>query len=74
MLIVRMDDGSNFGWHVGRCRPNFSVPQLLSVRYVMADMDELDHLRAIFPSLPTRADRDSMIWFGDHAKFILANL
>jgi len=48
------------------------------IQSVIADGPELDHIMICFASLPWRCNRDqtlpqSMQWFGDDAKFIVAN-
>lgn len=35
---------------------------------------ELDKLRNTFTGLPDRPEMNSVMWYGDHAKFIIANL
>ncbi len=35
--------------------------------------DEIEHFRLVFPNLPDRKFSDCLRFFGDHAKFIVAN-
>lgn len=59
-------------WHVGEPMPEFDIHRVLSVQ---ADNDELDHIMYKFPNLPMcKGGRRVVTWFGDHAKFIVANL
>ena len=77
MLIVRTLDGVNMSWTARkRGRLVLSVPVMLGVVHVTADGEELDYIRAHFSGLPgvNGAEPESMTWFGDHARFIAANL
>lgn len=59
-------------WHVGEF---FDIPtrEVDNVICVQADGDELDLILRTMKNLPT-SHRHVVRWFGDHAKFIAANL
>lgn len=74
MLIVRTTDGSNIPM-TARYKRVLSVPEIVSIVHVTADGEDLDYIRTHFSvPLPLPLSRDSVTWFGDHARFIVANL
>lgn len=76
MLILRTLDGVNMSWSARRPHKLvLSVPMLLGVVHVTADAEELEYILAHFTGLPAVKDaQGSVTWFGDHARFIAANL
>lgn len=62
-------------WHVGDSKPSFTVAEIAKVECVQADGDELAYLDSSkFVNLPMVLGIRVMRWFGNHAKFIVANL
>lgn len=57
-------------WHVGQ-KLNYINP--LDVRMVQADGDELEEIKNKIENIPFTVGRVQR-WFGDDAKFIVANL
>lgn len=59
-------------WHVGQASPiaSVSLPRVLDIQ---ADGDELAYIMNRFKNIPVSPGR-VVCWFGDHAKFIVANL
>lgn len=47
--------------------------QINHVNSVQADGDELDHIFRNYEGLPHHYSRQVQAWFGDSAKFIIAN-
>lgn len=68
MLCIR---GTNVQWHVGEPIPEVDILRVVAVN---ADGDELQYIISRFPNLPYCNHRGLVQWFGDHAKFIVANL
>lgn len=58
-------------WHVGEPRP-CSISEMERVTEVQADGDELIHIYGMCDNLPS-CKGHVVNWFGDHAKFIVAN-
>lgn len=75
MYIVSADERGMHerSWHVGEPLI-FGVEAIQSVIEVQADGDELTHLHKQFDNIPFRLNSRVNRWFGDHAKFIAANL
>lgn len=74
MLIVRTNDGCNIPTSVRTRRP-FTVPEILSIVHVTADGEDLEYVKEHFSvPIPIPLHRDSVTWFGDHARFIVGNL
>ena len=61
-------------WHVGMPFPLPFGTDIQGVVEVQADCDELNFVCEHFRDLPIRITRSTMRWFGDDAKFIVANL
>jgi len=57
------------GWHIGKPEPTISH----EILYVCADGDELEKIRAEITGIPMSTKR-VVTWFGDDARFIVANL
>ena len=47
---------------------------VIGVGELYADGEELDLIRELFRNLPLCHDAKELVWYGDHAKFIVANL
>jgi hypothetical protein len=75
MYIVSADERGMHErtWHVGEGL-TFSTEQIAAVIEVMADGHELEHILKNFYNMPFRTAKRVNRWFGDHAKFIAANL
>ena len=74
MLSIYLKPGGAKGkteWHVGE-----EVPiDAGCVECVQADGDELHHILMEFKNLPRLVAHGKLVtWWGDHAKFIVANL
>ena len=75
MLVIRTNDGNNRAWTIGAPRPAFTVPELHSIIHVNVFGPELDCLRLRFEGLPfPKSGEGAAVYFGDMAKFIVANL
>jgi len=86
MLTFVLSDGYEVPWHVGEPKPEiwqhhdnktppFKFPNLRRyVTDVIADFDELAHIRRKFVHLPDVQDDKVMHWSGDLAQFIYHNL
>lgn len=75
MLYVVMRDGAEIRWHVGERFPVLSSSFIDEfVKFVQADGDELDYLRNADLYFTMRLRLSSAVFFGDHAKFIVANV
>lgn len=67
-------------WHVGEKNPLRNLPDNFAFSFedvieVQADLDELDYIHTEFTNLPQVVRGAGIVhWFGDHAKFIAANL
>ena len=74
MLYIIEKVGTTEGthqWHVGSSLPvNLKVDRVVEVQ---ANEDELRYLLTHF-NLPVCSHKKSISWFGDMAKFIVANL
>ena len=62
---------SEHTWHVGEQTYSACASYVSSVQ---ADGDELDYIKETMLHLPMRRDKSVVSWYGDHAKFIIANL
>jgi hypothetical protein len=71
---VRGDGVVTHKWHVGE--PSSLIGSLIAtVTEVQADGDELQMIRRCATGLPEPVGASKVVhWFGDHAKFIVANL
>ena len=59
-------------WHVGETRPEIPANWITDIS---ADGDELEYILSRFRNIPlASSSRITVSWFGDHAKFIFANL
>jgi hypothetical protein len=72
MLSVIHKSGRVLQWHTGE---NFAGIRTLSneISNVQADGDELEHIKRNFSNIPM-TNKPVIKWFGDDAKFIVANL
>ena len=71
-IIFRNDQEKEF--HVGDKIPRLFTKDLISlVEEVQADGDELQYILESFNNLPKAGFRRVQRWFGDNAKFIVAN-
>jgi len=81
-IVVRHEHPENYlkpdyetGWHIGEQNPfQHRHAEIERVIEVQADGDELAYIYNKFNNLPTMPLRRVVRWFGDHAKFIAANL
>lgn len=73
MLVIRLENG-NRSWNVGQTAPQLSVPEIIGIKHVTADDSELNFIAAHFPSVPIPSHKTSVSWWGDEARFIVANL
>lgn len=71
-LYITFEDNSGTNWHIGEKNP-VEYGKVNFVREVQADGHELDHIHGNFSRIP-EANKRVVRWFGDHAKFIVANL
>ena len=73
MLYILIEkDGEIFNkeWHVGELITGINICQVVEIQ---ADGDELELIKKNFTNLP--GSKGPIIrWYGDHAKFIAANL
>jgi hypothetical protein len=73
MLAIRLEGvPQTIDWHVGESNP-VKYFELEDVVVVQADGHELE-LIASWSGVPIPKDRRVVRWFGDTAKFIVANL
>jgi hypothetical protein len=82
-MYAVLSDGQEIQWHVGEdvkeiWQPhNPKLPRRVVVE-LQADGHELEHVLKNFSNIPirmvNRVPHRSMIWFGDHARFIYHNL
>ena len=72
-LYISYKDGREVSLHVGD--GGRDCPEVYDVESVFADGHELDYIERRFENLPRLAAgfRRYATWFGDHAKFIVAN-
>ncbi len=70
-LYIVNTSGKDEIWHVGT--PNLILTEIINVSFIQVDGHELDHIRQQFTNLPMTTKRSAR-WFGDLAKFIVANL
>lgn len=62
-------------WHIGQPFPlRESLEDIGLVLEVTADCDELDYIVNMFSGIPLTKLLGVIHWYGDHAKFIAANL
>lgn len=77
MLRINVNLGNgktdDFIWQLGDRQP-LSLTDMQLITYVYADSHELRYIDSLFPMLSSQVINDWMIWFGDNAKFIVANL
>lgn len=74
MLCVRFENGTNTNIQRAQLKC-MTVDSLHSVKHVTADGVDLQTILLRFPSLPKPVEvRELVTWFGDDARFILANL
>lgn len=72
MLYIVKDFGSEIHWHRGESLPSdLNIHQVVEVQ---ADGEELEMILLRQENLPVPNRGRVMRWFGDHAKFIVANL
>lgn len=79
MLYINGTNNAHCRWHVS-VEPQLALFQKVNrtndfadVISVQADGDELTHIYSLFTNIPT-VKRNVVIWFGETAKFIAANL
>lgn len=60
-------------WHVGDKLVLNSV-EVRHLEYIEANGNELDCILSNFIHIPYHRDKKPMIWYGDMAKFIMANM
>lgn len=83
-LVIKQKDGSEVQWHVGSPKPQW---YMAGVDYVYADGHELTHIEKLFNTnynagqtsdklftIPMIVHARKMVWYGDIAKTILANI
>ncbi len=73
MLYFVFTKGPERDWHVGEPNPVFPI-EVNQITEVQADSEELAYVRTRFWNLPNSNTSSVTRWFGDHAKFIAANL
>jgi len=76
MLYIEVEGYMPMKWHIGEPNPVKSVDLKLvkKVQSVQADGDELIHIFHNSENLPLPLYPRVVQWFGDHAKFIVANI
>ncbi len=70
-LDIKTKDGW-LNWHVGQGSPMSSFRNG-DVDYICADGDELEKIKAEITGIPMSTKR-VVTWYGDDARFIIANL
>lgn len=71
-LTIVFQNGQNVNWHVGQPNP-MELYAAISVAAVCADGHELEKIKAEIGGIPT-AKKRVVMYYGDDAKFIAANL
>jgi len=72
MIYIIYDRQRYFKWHTGTAiNPRVDA---LHVTSVQADCQGLAYIKQHFTNLPIVDNKHTQCWFGDHAKFIAANL
>ena len=72
-LYIKEHPSYQHVWHVGEEAPKFAVSYINDISWVQANGDELAAIMDQFGNLPRSSNR-VVTWYGDHAKFIVANL
>lgn len=72
MLVVSFADGTDLDWHTGE-EVSFDTTEKLPIE-VQADCHELEYIERRFTNLPMVRNGGVIRWFGDHARFIFANM
>lgn len=65
-----LDQDTYVSWHLQDRKP--SVPD--SVHKLIADGDELELIKLEFDNIPMPANSKRVVWDGDFAKFLYANI
>lgn len=75
MYIVVDWNGSDveMTWHVGKFLP-IASEDVKHIKEVQADGDELEYIKNNFSHMPVNVNRRVNRWFGEMARFIVANL
>lgn len=74
MLYLSKGFKSMLSWHVGESVEDLhEAAENDRVAFIQADGDELARINASM-SLPRTSNRNIVIWYGDDARFIAANL
>ena len=60
-------------WRIGDALPILFAMAQENITSISADGEELDHIKINFDNLPMPAFRRIVFWYGDTAKFIVAN-
>lgn len=67
---ITYKDGTDDRFYTGR---NFSDAEIRDVDSVQLDNTELEHVLTTMTNLPKANNKRIVTYFGEHAKFILAN-
>lgn len=75
VILIKDEDGTHKKvWHVHEPRPKLSDSDLVNTVFLQADGHELEYVHENFKKIPRTNNRSVVRWYGDHAKFIAANL
>jgi len=70
MLIIGYDNGKESKYHEFNRTPD----NILKIDYINATGNELTAILSHFVNIPCNFNNKDQFWFGDTAKFIIANL
>jgi hypothetical protein len=71
MLYILTNNGNEFPWWVDKKVP---IIPTADVQEIQADGDELDHLKAEFPTFPWPTTKPVVRVFGESARYIYGNM
>lgn len=75
MMYIILEDRTKISWQINQSSPSRQVSSRIHrVIEVQADRSELEMIYLQLKNLPEAPDRRMVSWFGDDAKFIVANL
>lgn len=73
MLYIKLPEGESTTWYTGeRCPVAFA--DIKNVEEIQADGGELDLILRVCQNIPVVTTTNVMRWFGDDARFIVANV
>ncbi len=76
MMCITLKSGEDVAWYVNDTTAyHLKEPEFIAnVVSVFADGHELEHIENSFANVPFRRVKRVVSWYGDMAKFIVANL